>query len=535
MRIFLHFFSIKNIIKWWPSNWWTMDKIYRSFINRLSQSLYHVSTSMADENTTTQTTPIIPTPQAWDDIHLNLDFSSLSIPSSYIEALPTNESTNDTNIEEVKPTVITPPEAPKDDRLTKEDARVEEINPIKIDIPEETVPKETSIEKKEFDINTSNFKEDQKIIEELTNTQENRTEQLTHEIPTIKEEPIITNTVPTPAPAAMDLDFLLWTPTPPAPQTTETIIQNAPQETAGSTFQTTLPSITPPPQITNTGATITLPVQAAQRSGSKRIGTLVLILLLGGASFYVLKTMYPLEYNNLMTNVMLIMGQVPEDTTPAPTSIENIVESTGQTATQPQNTSWTQNPITGDANNNTWTTESGFNAFADLENILTGSTQSASDSQTQLTQLQKYSDEAKTFLDLGKKINDKIMMKYGLYVSKKADSLVQSIENKEAIDSIKVDSYLSQFSWYLHKLTTLSYDTSTGTTLDTTPTQPIIQTQTGEQATQGSGAQIPQTSSGETTNTMIEDVGPIPPPPAPIPSPQPQAPQTTIPSQVTGV
>jgi hypothetical protein len=39
----------------------------------------------------------------------------------------------------------------------------------------------------------------------------------------------------------------------------------------------------------------------------------------------------------------------------------------------------------------------------------------------QLAELQKYSNESKTFLELGKKINDKTMIKYGLYISKKAD------------------------------------------------------------------------------------------------------------------
>jgi len=81
----------------------------------------------------------------------------------------------------------------------------------------------------------------------------------------------------------------------------------------------------------------------------------------------------------------------------------------------------------------------GFDGFADLENILTGTDNDVLLTDQQLTQLKKFSDEAKTFLELGNKINDAVMRKYGSYVSVKADALIESIENKEQIDNAKID------------------------------------------------------------------------------------------------
>ena len=75
------------------------------------------------------------------------------------------------------------------------------------------------------------------------------------------------------------------------------------------------------------------------------------------------------------------------------------------------------------------------------------------------------------------------MLKYGIYVSKKANEIVQSIENKEQIDNAKIDSYILQFSGYLERLTTLSNGT------DTLPPQPdLIPQQTGDTQTSGNDA-----------------------------------------------
>ncbi|MBU0626109.1 hypothetical protein KKG31_08175 [Patescibacteria group bacterium] len=101
---------------------------------------------------------------------------------------------------------------------------------------------------------------------------------------------------------------------------------------------------------------------------------------------------------------------------------------------------------------------------------MTGMDPNPIQSKDTLTQLKEFADEATTFLELGKKINDKVMIKYSVYIERKATELIQSIENGEEIDNTKVESYLAQFSGYLQQLTTLSYDSTD------TPTEPIVQT-----------------------------------------------------------
>jgi len=86
-------------------------------------------------------------------------------------------------------------------------------------------------------------------------------------------------------------------------------------------------------------------------------------------------------------------------------------------------------------------------------------------------------------MELGIKINDKTMLKYGTYIYKKASEIVQSIENQEEIDNSKIDSYISQFSGYLSKLTSLSYE---NTELPITiPTSPDNTQNTGTQTNSG--------------------------------------------------
>jgi hypothetical protein len=98
------------------------------------------------------------------------------------------------------------------------------------------------------------------------------------------------------------------------------------------------------------------------------------------------------------------------------------------------------------------------------------------------------------------------MIKYGLYISKKADWFIQSIANKEQIDNDKIAWYLAQFSGYLHQLTTLSYDTNAQAETTMIPeTATVIQeSQTNWSAQASSG--ISQSSTDLPLPNMIQDV-----------------------------
>lgn len=425
-----------------------------------------------------------PTPNP-TDINLNLNFDNLNIPAGpeKTEENLISESNLDIDFSDVKQPETTPvvqettapvvqETAPvvqetttpvvQDNRLAKEDKIVEENTEKKTEEKVETVEAPTPTIKTELP--STSLQEDQKIIDEITSQ---------------NDQP----------PVTMDLDSLLWWPVTPTTQevvATTVINENIPTPT--------MPAITIP-TIPVVPASLQTPLQVAtiptvQKSKSKKIITSLLLIALVWSSAYVLKTMYPLEYNTIAANVMSLLWW---DTTNSPTGgLENMLEATGSvaetgtldefTGTLNESTTWSTNELA------TWSlSTSGFNAFEDLETILTGTNWNPALTELQLAQLRKFSDEAKTFLELGNKTNDKTMIKYWTYVSKKSDWFIQSIENKEQIDNAKIDNYLAQFSGYLYQLTTLSYD-STNAPAETTVT-------TGETTV----------TTGETTD-MIQDI-----------------------------
>ncbi|HCY21664.1 TPA: hypothetical protein DIC40_07650 [Patescibacteria group bacterium] len=85
-------------------------------------------------------------------------------------------------------------------------------------------------------------------------------------------------------------------------------------------------------------------------------------------------------------------------------------------------------------------------------------------------QLQKYVDEGKKYLVIGKRTNDKNITKYSLFLYKKATALLLDIENGTQISTDELDTQLADFETYLQKLT------GTGSNDEILPTQPITPT-----------------------------------------------------------
>lgn len=547
---------------------------------------------MADATTPTSTTATTGT-----DVNLNLNFDDIKIPEAsattpdlkvdlsdvqkpevttiQTEELPAKEaeSTNVTSpelvgtieevkaAEEIKPAIE--PSAPinlsssapsGDDRLAQEDKIVEKKIEEKVEAAvaspetneEATVStvENTPVEA-EKNLPTTSFKEDQKIIEELTSmaNQNNPVEvQAEVEATPIVEAPKVELTkveVPEPvanpttaAPAVgMDLDSLLWTPTTPvepvaiqvANQNPEPIASNLQSPATwnlqpetliqpGSTFQTVLPPIATPvaapvtPEIPSPMPTIVANTTPSYSTAptthkGKNMKTFLILLILGWAAAYVLKTMYPLEYENMKANVASLFGGDTRIT--ETTGIENMLGATWTVAETGETMTWivetTEEATTGTIP--TWDLSTpGFDGFADLQDVLTGANGNPALTDQQLTQLKKFSDEAKTFVELGKKINDKVMLKYGTYVSKKADGLILSIENKEQIDNAKIDWYLAQFSGYIYQLTTLSYDgTDTATQPTMIPEETDASTSWENDTASGMIQDINRDNSGSTT------------------------------------
>jgi hypothetical protein len=63
-----------------------------------------------------------------------------------------------------------------------------------------------------------------------------------------------------------------------------------------------------------------------------------------------------------------------------------------------------------------------------------------------LSELTNYSEQGKLFYDQGVTTNNKVMMKFGVYIWKKADTLTNALESGTVLDNSMIPNYLAQFS-----------------------------------------------------------------------------------------
>ena len=205
----------------------------------------------------------------------------------------------------------------------------------------------------------------------------------------------------------------------------------------------------------------------------------ILIILLLAWWIMILTKMYPEEFGD-------IMGAIKwQDTTTIEYSdnsnndavlenTENIVLNTGenvldtweiQEEPDPDSLAWqiewnsgeNQNIIeyeSGDTINNTWHSADGedFNAFEGLDEVI-----DPVDSKNAklLEDLKNYKDQWDDYNEWGRSQWNSTAMKYGLYISKKAEGAINDIENGLEIDISEIEGYFAQFDVYLEKLSWL--------------------------------------------------------------------------------
>ncbi len=276
-------------------------------------------------------------------------------------------------------------------------------------------------------IKTDNLQEDIKIISELET--QATVGGLAPEVTT----PIPTNTATPETPKTFNLDEMFTTPIP-----TSTPIQTTAETIATPINQVafTLPNTTSNPT-SNTQPM--QPIIAPKKNGW--IKTMVFILLfiaLGCTTFFILKTMYPIEFANIFSKEALQTQPEIEDSTG---TVENPI---GTELTWSEELSG----LTNDINTGIGTHESAEeNNFGELNELETTNQPTA---QTDVGRLADYVNEGNNFLAQGKTMGNNTVIKYGLYISKKATSLLENIANEEKIDNISW--YFAQFDQYIIKL-----------------------------------------------------------------------------------
>ncbi len=168
--------------------------------------------------------------------------------------------------------------------------------------------------------------------------------------------------------------------------------------------------------------------------------------------WFVVKTMYPVEFNSLLANVFWVTQQ--EQIVPEYLLTWNVV--TGDVEILSWDTLITDDLLSWTQDTSTW-----FDAFTELDTLwwIEEITPVVNPHQATILQLQDFAVKGQEYLDLWRKTNDSVLTKYGLFISKKATELVTSLENGEQIDTQVVETYIASFSGYLNKLSLIVNDT----------------------------------------------------------------------------
>lgn len=275
---------------------------------------------------------------------------------------------------------------------------------------------------------SANLQQDQMIIQQL---QESAGKP-------IEQAPIVHTT---PTSTEVNLDDLLNSPTPQEQPSNQSNLLNQPN-----------PSNLPNPSIIPAFTGIqwySLPPIATQISEkinkpfNKKIlinvGIWVFVFFVG---WFMFKTMYPLEYQKMI-------GNWPQPTTIETQLTDNITLPTEEEI--PANDSdLFNNPALdnyhGSAPDFSGVSEEEFNAFEDIEEEI------PTDDKT-IEKIQNYIDIGRKYTVIGKKNNDKEIMKSSLFLYKKASTLLTDIENETQISSDELSKQLSDLESYLQKLT----------------------------------------------------------------------------------
>ena len=263
------------------------------------------------------------------------------------------------------------------------------------------------------------------------------------------------------APKTFDLDAMLGSPaTPPVVE-----IQPVAQTPIEMSMPAAEPTPVPPPAFTIPTPTSEVPVQAVpqiiipqkKNVWVKALLFVVLFVALGFTTFFILKTMYPVEFGNIFSGGETQMHAIEEVTG----TIEEL------TANEFTGTEISTEQMSGEID--TGTHESPVdNIFWELNDL--GAT-SVEPEQNDVSKLTNYVNMGNNFLAQGKAIGNNTVIKFALYISKKSTWFLEKIANGEEISNLSW--YFAQFDQYIAQLETLL-----GTNTTAPVTEPVIDEET---------------------------------------------------------
>ncbi len=294
----------------------------------------------------------------------------------------------------------------------------------------------------------------------------------------IPPQAIITETTKT-----FDLDAMLGiTPTPTLAQ--EPTLTQVPVPTP-----IIPPELIPPPTIQTTPViqqtptvqtllTPQLPIEN-KHIGVKVMLFGVLFIALGFTTFFILQTMYPIEFGNIFSGTQTNIQTAADSTWTIETAtIETaIIETQSIDTWASTEVMWsTDTSLTGTIDPGTttdvWTGnhESAVNTgiFGELNDL---GTIDATPPQTDIGRLTEYASQGNDFLTQGKELGNTTVIKYGLYISKKSTTFLEKIASGEQITNLSW--YFAQFDQYITALKKLVGQTDTVASSPSPPTNDI--------------------------------------------------------------
>ncbi len=278
----------------------------------------------------------------------------------------------------------------------------------------------------------------------------------------------ITPPQPTPAaetPKTFDLDAMLSNVTP--PQAKETPKQ-------GELSTTATPTPVPPPAFTLPTTTTEIPVQAMPQvtiPQKKNVWVKVLLFSslfagLGFATFFILKTMYPIEFADLFSGQSQMHASETTTGTQLPTETIATGTEVPQDLSAVQENTWMVEIWTG-AHESAWATGEGV--FTELQGLWT---ETQVPMESYIGKLTDYAKQGEDFLAQGKAMNNNTVIKYGLFISKKATQFLEDIANGKQIDNLS--GYFAQFDGYITEMTTLLNQMRQTTSTTASSTEQIV-------------------------------------------------------------
>lgn len=348
----------------------------------------------------------------------------------------------ETPIQQVEQVVETPvieeiPEVPTEE-IVESQPVIEEIPEVQT---EEIIEPATTIEEEVIPPTApAQLQDDMKMIEEMES----------HASAWGLAPDAVVNPQPAPVepPKTFDLDAMLGASvTPPnieaTPQPQQTPAEiPMPQATATPVIA---PAFTIPTTPTPTQTSTQSPQPFIPQKKNSSVKTLLFIMMfiaLGFTTFFILKTMYPIEFSNMF-------GW-------SETQTESEI-STWVTEELP----WTGEEITGATDvgmieTGTGTHESATeDIFGELDGIW-GTTEEKP--QDNISRLTDYVTQGNDFLTEWKAVGNNTMIKYGLYISKKSTTFLEKIANGEEINNLSW--YFAQFDKYITQLKELAGQTT---------------------------------------------------------------------------